>query len=158
MRRNESAGNLIDVVVKIVVAVLVIVLIYRGALLAYGYGYRVFTEEPVTTGDGKIISVEIKDGESPQDIGKMLESKGLIRDHKLFFIQERLSGYHKKEAAGIYDLNTSMTVDQMLAVMAGEDEAGTDDSASATETYYVDNGGTDSSRGSSAQETSAPAE
>ena len=69
----------------------------------------------------------------------MLEEKGLIRDHKLFVIQERLSGYHKKEAAGIYDLNTSMTTDQMLAIMAGED-ASSSEASVASETYYVDNG------------------
>ena len=155
MNKHDTAGNLIDMVVKIVVAILVIILIYRGALLAYGYGYRVFTEEPVTTGDGKIISVEIKDGESPKNIGKMLESKGLIRDYKLFVIQERLSGYHKMEAAGIYDLNTSMTVDQMLAVIAGADESGTDETASESETYYVDDG---TSQGSSEQETGGAAE
>ena len=84
MNKHDTAGNLIDMVVKIVVAILVVILIYRGALLAYGYGYRVFTEEPVTTGDGKIISVEIKEGKKKKNIGKMLESKGLIRDYKLF--------------------------------------------------------------------------
>lgn len=155
MNKHDTAGNLIDMVVKIVVAILVVILIYRGALLAYGYGYRVFTEEPVTTGDGKIISVEIKDGESPKNIGKMLESKGLIRDYKLFMIQERLSGYHKMETAGIYDLNTSMTVDQMLAVIAGADESSTDETASESETYYVDDG---TSQGSSEQETGGAAE
>ena len=138
MRRGEVTGSIIDITVKIIVAIVVIILVYRGALLAYGYGYRVFTEEPVTTGDGTIISVEIKDGESAKAIGNMLESKGLIRDSKLFVIQERLSGYHKKEKAGIYDLNTSMTSDEMLAVMAGEDTTGTDETASE-ETYYVDN-------------------
>ncbi len=139
MNTKDTLGTFIDVVVKIIVAILVIIFIYKGALLTYGYGYRVFTEEPVTKGDGKIISVEIKKGESPKAIGKMLEEKGLIRDHKLFVIQERLSGYHKKEAAGIYDLNTSMTTDQMLAIMAGED-ASSSEASVASETYYVDNG------------------
>ena len=73
MNSKDTAGTFIDVVVKIIVAVLVIIFIYKGALLAYGYGYRVFTEEPVTKGDGKIISVEIKKGESASSIGKMLE-------------------------------------------------------------------------------------
>lgn len=41
MNKHDTAGNLIDMVVKIVVAILVVILIYRGALLAYGYGYRV---------------------------------------------------------------------------------------------------------------------
>jgi UPF0755 protein len=154
MNSKDTAGTFIDVVVKIIVAVLVIIFIYKGALLAYGYGYRVFTEEPVTKGDGKIISVEIKKGESASSIGKMLESKGLIRDHKLFVIQERLSGYHKKEAAGIYDLNTSMTTDQMLAIMAGEDISSTD-AATATETYYVDNGSNASETGTAEAGTAA---
>ena len=147
LNTKNTVGTLIDVIIKIVVAILLIIFIYKGALLAYGYGYRVFTEEPVTTGEGRTISVEIKKGESAKTIGKMLESKGLIRDYKLFVIQEGLSGYRKMEKAGIYDLNTSMTTDEMLAVISGEKTSTSTSAETTNETYYVDNNGNESETG-----------
>ena len=56
------------------------------------------------------------------DIGKNLQEKGLIRDANLFFVQELLSENHGKINPGIYDLNTSMKSDEMLAIMAAEPE------------------------------------
>jgi UPF0755 protein len=71
-------------------------------------------------GEGRIISVIVEKGDSVTDVGKMLEEKGLIRDAKLFTIQEFLSEHHGKIQPGIYDLSTSMTSQEMLAVMAAD--------------------------------------
>ena len=48
----------------------------------------------------------------------MLEEKGLIEDARLFVVQELLSAYHGEILPGIYDLSTSMTAEEMLAVMS----------------------------------------
>ena len=40
----------------------------------------------------------------------------------VFFLQELLSEYHGDEKPGIYDLNTAMTADEMIAIMAHEGE------------------------------------
>ena len=80
-------------------------------------------------GDGVDIVVDIPVGSSVLDTGKMLVEYGLIRDEKLFFMQERLSDFHGKLEPGMYTLNTSMTVEEMMAVMSpsiSEDETGED--------------------------------
>ena len=51
------------------------------------------------------------------EIGQILEEKGLIRDAKIFYIQETLSEYHGYLAPGIYELNTSMTIEEMINTM-----------------------------------------
>ena len=55
---------------------------------------------------------------------KILKSKGLIKDAKVFVVQESLSNYKDKLQSGTYILNTSMTTDEMLAVLAREDMTG----------------------------------
>ena len=111
-----------QIIIKLVLFVFIIMYILRAATAAYDYGYRVFTEPPMTFGDGRIISVYIEDGSSALDVGEMLQDKGLIRDGRLFMIQELLSEHHDKIQPGVYDLNTNMTAQEMLEVIAQEPE------------------------------------
>ena len=111
-----------QIIIKLVLFAFIIMYILRAATAAYDYGYRVFTEPPMTFGDGRIISVYIEDGSSALDVGEMLQDKGLIRDGRLFMIQELLSEHHDKIQPGVYDLNTNMTAQDMLEVIAQEPE------------------------------------
>ncbi len=122
MNIKSLIGSTAQIVIKTALFVYIVVYIIRMAGAAYDYGYRVFTEPPLSYGDGRIISIYIDESDSVSDIGKMLESKGLIRDGRLFVIQELLSEYHGKIQPGVYDLNTSMTTQEMLGVIAPESE------------------------------------
>ena len=82
-----------------------------------------FTEDPVSVGEGRIISIEIKEDQSAMEIGEMLENKGLVRDGRIFFLQEMLSEYRGKEVPGIYDLSTAMTGEEMLAVICPDEDS-----------------------------------
>lgn len=115
--------SIIETVIKIVVAIFVVMFVYDTAVKAYDYGYRVFAEEPVTYGEGRTISIYVKEEDSVKDIGNMLQEKGLIRDANLFLVQEFLSEYHGKIIPGIYDLNTSMKAEEMLEIMAEDPDA-----------------------------------
>ncbi|MCH5253979.1 MAG: endolytic transglycosylase MltG [Lachnospiraceae bacterium] len=112
--------SVLETVIKVVIAVFIIKFVYNAAIEAYDFGYRVFAEEPVTVGEGRTISIYVKEDESVRDVGADLERKGLIRDGNLFFVQELLSEHHGKIQPGIYDLNTSMSSEEMLAIMAAE--------------------------------------
>lgn len=127
---KQLIASIFETVIKIVVAVFIIMFVYDTAVKAYDYGYRVFAEEPMTVGEGRIISIYVKDEDSVRDVGKTLENKGLIRDANLFIVQELLSEYHNKIKPGIYDLNTSMSTEEMLGIMAADsdDEEEEDDS------------------------------
>lgn len=127
---KQFVMSLIETVIKIAAAVFIIMFVYDTAVKAYDYGYRVFAEEPMTIGEGRIISIYVKEEDSVKDIGNTLEEKGLIRDANLFMVQELVSEYHGKIQPGIYDLNTSMSTEEMLEIMAAdaEEEDETDDS------------------------------
>ena len=117
---KQLVVSIIETVIKIVVSVFVIMFVYDTAVKAYDYGYRVFAEEPMTVGEGRTISIYVREEDSVKDIGKTLEDKGLIRDANLFVVQELLSEHHGKIIPGIYDLNTSMSTEEMLGIMATE--------------------------------------
>ncbi|MDE6844448.1 MAG: endolytic transglycosylase MltG [Lachnospiraceae bacterium] len=122
MNIKDILGSTVQIIVKVAVFAVIVMYIFRGAAAAYDYGYRVFTEEPVSTGEGRIISVYIEGDQSALDVGEMLQEKGLIRDGRLFMIQELLSEHHGKIQPGVYDLSTSMTAQDMLALIAVEPE------------------------------------
>jgi UPF0755 protein len=120
MRAKEIVGITVELIIKVVVFAAIAMFIFNASVKAYDYGYRVFAEEPVSAGEGRIISVIVDNDDSVMDIGEMLEEKGLIRDGRLFAIQEFLSEYHGELQPGIYDLSTAMTSQEMMAVMAAQ--------------------------------------
>lgn len=123
MKAKQIIGATVELIVKVVVFVAIFMFVLNTSIKAYEYGYRVFAEEPVSVGEGRTISVIVEEADLVSDIGEMLQEKGLIRDGKLFMVQELLSEHHGKIQPGIYDLNTSMTSYDMLAVMAAESDA-----------------------------------
>lgn len=126
MNWKYLVGGTAQVIIKVIAFVFIIMYIFRMTTAAYDYGYRVFAEPPVSTGEGRTISVYIEKG-SAKDVGEMLQDKGLIRDANLFRIQELLSEHRGKIQPGIYDLNTSMTAQEILTVIAPEAEEESED-------------------------------
>ncbi|MDE7428980.1 MAG: aminodeoxychorismate lyase [Lachnospiraceae bacterium] len=120
MSVKSIIGSTVELIIKVVALVFIASYIIKAATAAYDYGYRIFTEAPVSLGEGRVISVIVEEPVSVKDIGKMLEERGLIRDANLFVIQELLSEDHGKIQPGIYDLSTSMTAQEMMAVMAAD--------------------------------------
>ena len=135
---------------------------------AYDFGYAIFDQIPVDDEDhGEDVTVVIKDGASVYQIGKILKSKGLIKDAKVFVVQESLSNYKDKLQSGTYILNTSMTTDEMLAVLAREDMTGQpeqdstdslDTSADGTDVQTTEESVTDESQDASGEQAGETAE
>lgn len=122
MSLKYIVGTTAQIIIKVALFAFIIMYIIKAATAAYDYGYRVFTEPAMSFGDGRIISVYVEEDTSASAVGKMLQEKGLIRDGRLFMIQELLSEQHGKIQPGIYDLNTNMTVQQILEVIAPDSE------------------------------------
>lgn len=134
MKIKQLTFSFIGTVIRIVIIAVAALLIYKAGQKAYDFGYRVFAEEAMSPAPGRDVEVSITQGKSAYDVGKMLEEKGLIRDAQLFMLQEKLSGYKDKMQPGIYTLNTSMTAEDMLKVMAADapeetEDGGTEESA-----------------------------
>lgn len=124
-------GNIIIAVVgaifRMAVVVFAVYFIYQGALLSYDYGYRIFTEPAISSGEGKTVTVAITEDMSASDIGHLLQNKGLIRDARLFVLQYYLSEYREDVNPGIFELSTSMTVEEMMAAMTVTEDDDTAD-------------------------------
>jgi len=118
MNSKEMVTSIFATVFKVVLAIIIIMVVYKGSVTAYEYGQRVFNEPAVTTGSGRIIQVTIPEGSSAKEIGELLEKKGLIREGRLFLVQEMLSEYKDKLQPGTYELNTSMTTEEMMKIMS----------------------------------------
>lgn len=122
MGGKQIVGTIVGTVMKVVIAALVLMFLYRYSIMAYDYGYRIFGEEPMDAEPGREVTVTVTESDSAEDIGALLEQKGLIRDAKLFVIQEKLSGSETGITAGSYELNTAMTVEEMLEIMLAAEE------------------------------------
>ncbi len=120
MNTKEVVLAVCETIVKIVIAAVVVMMIYRGSLIAYNYGYRIFEEPPMTEGEGREVVVTIPEGMSAGEMGELLYRKGLIRDEKLFQIQYFLSEFKKDLLPGTFTLSTAMTVEEMLEAMTVE--------------------------------------
>lgn len=121
MKVRDIALGFIGFVIRGVILVLMILAVYRAGQKAYDFGFRIFTEEPMTPEPGRDVAVTISQGDSTKDVGEMLEEKGLIRDSLLFVIQKKCSVYDADIKPGFYTLNTSMTADDMFAIIAGKE-------------------------------------
>ena len=118
MKSSSLVGAVIGTVCRVIFTVLVIFVIYRGAVTCYDYGYRVFTEPPVSSGEGRSVTLTIPEGTGAMEMGKFFESKGLIRDAKLFVLQYYLSEFREDIQPGTFTLSSAMTAEEMMEVMA----------------------------------------
>lgn len=122
MNVKQLLGAISAMIIKIAVAAVVIVVVFRLAVYAYDFGYKVFADTPVSEGEGRIVSVVVSQGQGIRELAKILEQKGLIEDANVFYIQERLSDYKDKLKPGVYELSTAMNSQEMLEILCDIEE------------------------------------
>lgn len=118
--KNLALGFMGFIVRAAILAVAIMAIIKTGKT-AYDFGFRIFTEEPMSPEPGRDVSVTIVQGDSTMDIAELFEETGLIRDAKLFYVQKMCSEYNGDIKPGFYTLNTSMTAEDMFALIAGKE-------------------------------------
>ena len=103
---RKTAGMIISISLQMIVCAVVIIFLYDAGVKGFAFGESIFSPEAVSSqGNGK-------------DVAKLLESKGLIRDYKVFLVQAKL--YQATLYPGTYTLNTSMTSEEMLEILMEE--------------------------------------
>ena len=107
---------------KIALYVCIVVLIIWLGRLSYQFGHDIFDLQPMSPGEGQEITVVVKEDDSVYAIAKTLESKGLVEDAKVFWVQEKLSNYKGQMKPGTYLLSTAYEPSRLLAIMAGDAE------------------------------------
>lgn len=130
MRVKDIVVSVAGTVVRVAILILAIYAVIQCGKKAYDFGFRIFTEEPMSSEPGRQVNVVVTQGDSEADIAKMLQEKGLIREALLFRIQKKLSAYKGDIEPGSYQLNTCMNTDQMLEILVGslnEDETEEED-------------------------------
>ena len=120
MKKKQTATPGIFRITKLLLAIVVVMIVYIGALTAYDFGYRIFAEKPMRVAPGQEIVVIIKEGMGTGAVANMLEDQGVIRDALIFRIQNKLSHYSGGFLAGMYTLNTSMDNEEIMAILSGE--------------------------------------
>lgn len=126
MKASSLIGAVLGMICKVAVTIFVVYAIYTGAMTCYDYGYRIFTEPAVSAGTGRMVTVAVTEEMNPLDMGELFESKGLVKDAKLFALQYILSEYREDFRPGVYDLSTAMTAEEMMEVMGTHTEEGED--------------------------------
>ncbi|MCQ2493053.1 MAG: hypothetical protein MJ104_00505 [Lachnospiraceae bacterium] len=130
MRRSKSekmelagkilsvVGNIFDAVINILLVVGIIYVIYKSAFTCYDYGYRIYTEAPVSTGEGREVTLVIPVDFTAKELGELFANNGLSNDHILCMLQYYASEYREDIKGGTYTLNTNMTVEEMFEKIA----------------------------------------
>lgn len=122
MKTKTAAMSILSVVFHIVVTATLIILIYAGAMSCYDFGYKIFTDAPMSLEYGKDVTIIVNEGSSTRQVGELLQEHKLISDATVFVVQEKLSEYAGEMKPGVYVLNTSMTSEKMIAIMSGNVE------------------------------------
>ena len=78
MSARKIVMRVVSISFSILVIILVVFALTKLGSYAYQFGYRVFTEQPVDSGEGRDVVVRLDAGLDGREVGEMLESKGLI--------------------------------------------------------------------------------
>lgn len=117
MNAKQLLGAISAMIVRIAVAAVIIIVVFKLAISAYDFGYQIFADVPVSEGEGRTVNVVVSEGQSIKELAKILEQKGLIKNVKVFYIQEQLSDYKDMLKPGTYELSTAMNSEQMLEIL-----------------------------------------
>lgn len=123
MESGKLISAVLGMILKVVVTILVIYFIYTGAIFCYDYGYRIFTEPAVSAGEGRQVTVTLTDDMSATEIGEAFAQKGLTKDARLLALQYLFSEFRKEITPGVYEVNTSMTAEEMFEAIAAAGKA-----------------------------------
>ncbi len=112
--------------VKVLFVVLLVVIIVFLARRAYSLGYEVSSYRPYDRNQTGDVAVIIKSDMSIRDVGELLIQNGILNESlDAFLIQERISDYHDQFRPGIYVLNPSLSVEEILRIISAQpDEEG----------------------------------
>lgn len=124
MKVKDATVRVISVSVKFIVVALVVFFLLRGAMFAYDFGYSIFMDEAAAAqGEGRDVEVTLLDGSGARDVGKQLESLGVIKDANVFYFQALIAGSSKDFKGGAYTFNTSMRPSEIMEILEEGSEA-----------------------------------
>lgn len=127
---KQIATAIFGMLFRLLITVIMIMLLYRSAIIAYNFGYEVFADIPAGYAPGIDKTVTIAQGTDKWELARILEQQGVVHDAGVFYAQLMLSEYRDDWKAGVYELNTSMHAEEIISKLAGVKESGEEDSDS----------------------------
>ena len=116
---RKAAGLIISISLQMIICALVVIFLYDAGVKGFAFGETIFSNAAVSSpGNGRDMIVIVEKDASSIEVAKLLESKGLIEDYKVFLVQALL--YEATLQPGTYTLNTSMTSEDMLNILMQE--------------------------------------
>lgn len=89
--------------------------IYYVATNVYEFSYQVFGDRVCEAEPGRDVEIHIAEGESTMDVAEKLYMNKLVVNKYTFYLKVQLFEY--KIMQGTFQLNTSMTYDEILDVI-----------------------------------------
>ena len=100
------------IAVRVVFIALIIVIAGSGIKVAYNFGHSIFYAEAVEEAPGHDVEVTIPEGADAKQVGKILKTKGLVKNEYSIIVQAKFFDY--EVIPGTYILNTSSTSREIL--------------------------------------------
>ncbi len=94
---------------------LVVIAVIYVSKQAYSFTYQLYGPVTVDQPPGRVIRIEIKNGDSTMEVAKKLELNRAIVNKYSFLLKTKLQDL--SIMAGTYEINTSMTYDEILDII-----------------------------------------
>lgn len=108
-QRRKKQNTMAKRIATVVVSILVVAILTTGFV---GYHWVKSSLEPVNIQATEVIPVEIPEGSSTLEIGKILVDKKLIKNATVFNYYAKIKNYNNFQS-GFYNLSQSMSVDDI---------------------------------------------
>lgn len=122
MNLKQLFGAMSATVFKICITAVIVLAVIFLSVSAYDFGYAVFADEPLSTGEVQPVSVVITEDKDTMEVAELLENKGIIADAKIFYVQEMLSDATGGIQPGVYELSSTMNSAEILAEITAKME------------------------------------
>lgn len=109
------AGLIARIIIRVAILLGAVVILVAAAKGGWKTGYGIFNMKPMAKHPGEDIVVTVSEDMSSRKVGRLLEEKGLIKDANIYWVQSFI--YEYDPLPGTYLLNTSESLDEMMAIM-----------------------------------------
>jgi len=111
----DILGFLLGIILNLIFYAAVAYALFYVATNVYEFSYQVFGDRVCEEAPGRDVEVTIEDGESSMEIAEKLYRNKVVVNKYTFYLKVRL--FEKTIQTGTFQLNTSMTYDEVLSVI-----------------------------------------
>ncbi len=115
---------ILRLLLNVIFYAVVIILITRVSKQTYDFCYQIFGQVTASEEPGRDIEIQIKKGESTMNVASKLKLNKIIVDKYSFYVKAKLKKH--KIMPGTFVVNTSMTYDEIFAIIIVPSEDETD--------------------------------